>query len=339
MVTQRTAIILDRSANGRFLAGVVAGLAAFGYAAWTLGGGRIGWLQTWMVIFSSLIISALPFVALGAVAASLVAVFVPMSAIERIGRLPRALQLPVAAVAGVGFPICECGSVPLARRLMLRGVPPGAAITFMLAAPVVNPVVMASTYVAYRGRGSTFMMVGGRVLLGALIAMAVGWVLGRKAPEDLLRGTGGGTEHAHVDFGRPESRWGRFFGHVVGDFAFMAKYLIAGAVVAAIVQTFLPQRMVQGLATLPVIEIVAMMGLAAILSLCSESDAFIAASFSQYGFGPSAQLAFLVFGPMVDMKLGAMYGGTFRPATVGALVATAAVATLGLSLWLEVAIG
>ncbi|MDQ3210812.1 MAG: permease [Actinomycetota bacterium] len=338
MATRRTAIILDRSVNGRFLAGVVAGLAALGFAAWALGGGRAGWLQTWMVIFSSLIISALPFVALGAVAASIVAVFVPMSAIERIGRLPRPLQLPVAAVAGVGFPICECGSVPLARRLMLRGVPPGAAITFMLAAPVVNPVVMASTFVAYRGRGSTLLMVGGRVLLGASIAMAVGWVLGRKMPEELLRESGE-PDQAPVDFGRPESRWGRFFGHVVGDFTFMAKYLVGGAVVAAVVQTFLPQRIVQGLSAVPVIEIVAMMGLAAILSLCSESDAFIASSFSQYGFGPSSQLAFLVFGPMVDMKLGAMYGGTFKPSTVGALVATAAVATLGFSLWLELAIG
>jgi uncharacterized membrane protein YraQ (UPF0718 family) len=190
----------------------------------------------------------------------------------------------------------------------------------MLAAPVVNPVVMMSTFVAYRGRGSTMMMVGGRVALGAIIAMAAGWVLGRRAPADLLRDSGE-TGQVKVDLARPESRWGSFFGHVVGDFTFMAKYLILGSVVAAVVQTFLPQRFVQGLASVPVIEIVAMMGLAAILSLCSESDAFIAASFSQSGFGPSAQLAFLVFGPMVDLKLGAMYGGTFRPAAVGALVA------------------
>jgi len=337
-MASRAALALDRSVNARFVACVVVALAALGIAAWTLGGGRAGWLQTWMVIFSSLVISALPFVAIGAVAASLVAVFVPMSAIEKIGRLPRPLQLPAAAVAGVGFPICECGSVPLARRLMLRGVPPGPAVTFMLAAPVVNPVVMMSTFVAYRGRGSTLLMVGGRVLLGATIAMAVGWVLSRRTPEELLREPGE-MEPVPIDIGPPESRWGRFFGHVVGDFMFMAKYLILGAVVAAVVQTFLPQRIVQGLAAVPVIETLAMMGLAAILSLCSESDAFIAASFSQYGFGPSSQLAFLVFGPMVDMKLGAMYGGTFKPATVGGLVATAAVATLGLSLWLEVAFG
>lgn len=338
MTASRAAVVLDHSVTVRSVGIVTVVLASLGLAAWGLGGGRAGWLQTWMVIFSSLTISALPFVALGAAAASLVAVFVPMSAIERIGRLPRPLQLPVAALAGIGFPICECGSVPLARRLMLRGVPAGAAITFMLAAPVVNPVVMVSTFVAYRGRGSTLIMVGGRMLLGALIAMGVGWVFGRSAPEDLLRGSGE-PEQASVDYGRPEPRWGRFFGHLVGDFIFMAKYLILGAVVAAVVQTFLPQRLAQGLASVPVIEIVAMMGLAAILSLCSESDAFIASSFSQLGFGPSSQLAFLVFGPMVDLKLGAMYGGTFRPAKVGALVATAAVGTLGLTLWLEVVIG
>lgn len=338
MATRETGAPLDRPVSVRFTLWIAACLLGLGVVAWSLSGGRAGWLQTWMVIFSSLVISALPFVALGAVAASAVAVFVPMSAIERIGRLPRPLQLPVAAVAGIAFPICECGSVPLARRLMLRGVPAGAAITFMLAAPVVNPVVMASTYVAYRGRGSAPLMVGARFIAGALVAMAVGWVLGRKEPKELLRDSAE-TEPMEVELGHPDSRWSRFFGHVVGDFAFMAKYLVAGAVIAAIVQTFLPQRIVQGLAALPVLEIVAMMGLAAILSLCSESDAFIAASFAQYGFGPSAQLAFLVFGPMVDMKLGAMYGGTFRPKTVGALVVTAFIATLGLSIWLQVAIG
>ena len=338
MATPSRAIALERPASRRFVLGVLGMLGALGVVTWALGGGGAGWLQTWMVIFSSLVVSALPFVALGALAASAVAVLVPISAVERIGRLPGPLQLPAAAVAGMGFPICECASVPLARRLILRGVPSGAAITFMLAAPIVNPVVIASTFVAYRGRGATLTMVGGRVLIGALVAMAGGWVLSRRSPSALLREVAD-EEPQQVLLGRPESRSRRFFGHIVGDFTFMAKYLIVGAFLAAFVQTFLPQQSVQSFVALPVIEIVAMMSLAAILSLCSESDAFIALSFSQIGFGPSAQLAFLVFGPMVDMKLGAMYGGTFKPATVGALVAIAAVGTLALTLWLELVIG
>ncbi|MGH2540813.1 MAG: permease, partial [Actinomycetota bacterium] len=99
-----------------------------------------------------LLVQALPFVTLGALAAALVEVFVPIGTLERLARLPRPLQLPAAALAGVAFPICECGSVPVARRLAQRGLMPSAAVTFMLAAPVVNPVVIASTF-SRIGRG------------------------------------------------------------------------------------------------------------------------------------------------------------------------------------------
>lgn len=102
---------------------------------------RVEWVRTYLVIFGSLLVQALPFVMLGALAASLVEVFVPIGALERLGRLPRPLQLPAAALAGLAFPICECGSVPVARRLAQRGLMPSAAVTFMLAAPVINPVV------------------------------------------------------------------------------------------------------------------------------------------------------------------------------------------------------
>src|SRR5207245_7687414 len=109
--------------------------------------------------------------------------------------------------------------------------------------------------------------------------------------------------------GRPDPRWKAFTVHLGSDFLFMERFLLIGAGFAAIVQTFLPQSLVSNLAALPVLDVVAMMGLAAVLSLCSTSDAFIAASFVQ--FGSSAQLAFLVFGPMVDLKLAALYAGTF----------------------------
>jgi uncharacterized membrane protein YraQ (UPF0718 family) len=147
---------------------------------------QIAWVRTYLVIFGSLLVQALPFVMLGALAASLVEVFVPVSALERLGRLPRLLQLPAAALAGVAFPICECGSVPVARRLAQRGLMPSAAVTFMLAAPVLNPVVIASTFVAYRSRSTLWTMVGGRFLLGFLVAVAVGWLIGGRSTDELL---------------------------------------------------------------------------------------------------------------------------------------------------------
>ena len=190
---------------------------------------------------------------------------------------------------------------------MQRGLMPSAAVTFMLAAPVLNPVVIASTFVAFRGRTTLWTMVGGRFLLGMVVAIAVGWVIGNRSKDELLKPN---PEEAHehlLELGRPEARWRRFFVHLGNDFLFMGRFLLLGATIAAAIQTFLPTSVLTGLAERPVVSVLAMMGLAAALSLCSESDAFVAASFVQ--FGPSAMLGFLVFGPMVDLKLVALYAG------------------------------
>lgn len=324
-VTPRTALL------------VVAALVVGAVALREIDPQRVAWVRTYLVIFASLLVQALPFVMLGALAAALVEVFVPIGTLEKLGRLPRPLQLPAAALAGVAFPICECGSVPVARRLAQRGLMPSAAVTFMLAAPVLNPVVLTSTFVAYRGRTTLATMVGGRFLLGMLVAIAVGWVVGSRSADELLK-PHPEERHEHlVEIGRPEPRRRRFFAHLGNDFLFMGRYLILGATIAAAIQTFLPASVLTGVAGVPVVSLLVMMALAAALSLCSESDAFVAASFVQ--FGPSAQLAFLVFGPMVDMKLVALYGGTFRRGFVRAVVVTVAAATLVGTLWIGVIAG
>jgi uncharacterized membrane protein YraQ (UPF0718 family) len=295
---------------------------------------QVGWVRTYLVIFGSLLIQALPFVMLGALAASLVEVFVPIGTLEKLGRLPKPLQLPAAALAGLAFPICECGSVPVARRLAQRGLMPSAAVTFMLAAPCLNPVVLTSTFVAYRSRTTLWTMVGGRFLLGFIVAVAVGYVVGNRSAADLIKANPE-EEHEHLlELGRPEARWRRFFVHLGNDFLFMGRYLILGATIAAAIQTFLPASVLTGVAGIPIVSLLVMMALAGALSLCSESDAFVAASFVQ--FGPSAQLAFLVFGPMIDMKLLALYGGTFKRGFVRTVLITVTLATLVGTMWLGV---
>lgn len=295
---------------------------------------RLAWAQAALIIFGSILIQALPFVVIGATASALIEVLVPLGTLERLAELPRPLRLPAAVLAGVAMPICECGSVPVARRLVAKGLPPSAAIAFMLAAPVVNPVVIASTAVAYRGRDVLWLIVGGRFLLGALVAMVVGWTAGAVAPQELLRRS---PMPDVVALGRPEPRWRRFFLHLGGDFLFMGRYLVLGAALAAAVQTFLPASWVARVAAAPVLGIAAMMLLAAALSLCSESDAFVAASFAP--FGPAAQLAFLVFGPMVDLKLAALYAGTFRGDLTRTIVIAAFATTLVAAMWVQVLVG
>ncbi len=321
--------------TGRATSAVVIGLTAIAIAVRVFEPERIGWLRNLLIVFGSLLVEAMPFIFLGALVSAAIEVLVPSSSFARIGRLPRNLQLPAAAVAGMAFPVCECGSVPVARRLASKGLSPGAAITFMLAAPIVNPVVIASTFVAYRGRDTLWVMVLGRLALGFIVAMTVGWVVGAVRGDQLLRrrGTDGGANEV-PDEG---SRWRQFFGHWSGDVVFMARFLIMGAAIAAAVQTFVPQSIIDGVASLPVLSLIAMMGLAFVMSLCSESDAFVAASFT--AFGPAAQLSFLVFGPMVDLKLGALYMGTFERGFFRTVVIGVGTTTLALTLWVQVVFG
>ena len=293
---------------------------------------RVAAAQNFFLILASLLIEAIPFVLLGAVVSAAIEVFVPQRAFERIARLPSPLQLPAAGFAGMAFPVCECGSVPVARRLASKGLAPSAAVTFMLAAPILNPVVLVSTIVAYRGRDVLWPMVIGRAGLGLAAAITVGWVLGKKTPAELLRPR---TEDDHVhDSG---NRVTSFFSHLTNDFFFMGRYLVFGAFVAAAMQTFVPQSFIGAVAGTAIIDLLAMMLLAFVLSLCSESDAFVAASFVQFGVG--AQLAFLVFGPLVDTKLGFLYRGTFNRGFLWRVVAIVGAVTLAGTLWIEVLIG
>jgi uncharacterized membrane protein YraQ (UPF0718 family) len=326
-----------RNATVRTAAVIVAVLALASGLLRILEPGRIAWIQASLIVFGSLVVQAMPFVLVGALASAAIELFVPVSALERLARLPRSLQLPAAALAGVAFPICECGSVPVARRLAARGLSPSAAVTFMLAAPVLNPVVIASTFVAYRTRSSLWTMVIGRFALGMLVAMVVGWVVGSRSKDEVLRPRSDEVPAVPVAPAPPEARWRRFFLHTGNDFLFMGRFLLLGAAAAAIVQTFLPASFVSKVAETPVVDIAVMMGLATVLSLCSESDAFVAASFVQ--FGPAAQLAFLVSGPMIDLKLGALYAGTFRKEFLPMLAVTVFATTLVGAMWVTVVAG
>lgn len=316
----------------RSIAIIVGAALVFGLLLKVFDPTRVAAAQNFFLVLASLLIEAVPFVLLGALVSAAIEVFVPARVFERITRLPRPLQLPAAGFAGMAFPVCECGSVPVARRLAAKGLAPAAAVTFMLAAPILNPIVIASTVVAYRGRDVLWPMVFGRVGLGFAAAITVGWVLGNKTPAELLRPRTE-DEHSH----REPNRFSAFFSHLSGDFFFMGKYLVFGAAVAAAMQTFVPQSFIASVAGTPIVSLLAMMLLAFVLSLCSESDAFVAASFVQFGVG--AQLAFLVFGPLVDTKLGFLYSGTFNRGFLWRVVTLVGAVTLTGTLWIEVLIG
>jgi len=319
--------------------------------------GRLTGLQdaaaagTFVLIFTSLVVEALPFVLMGALVSAVIEVYVPPSWFGRVAGLPLPLQLPAAALGGFAFPVCECGSVPVARRLIAKGMHPAAGLAFMLASPILNPIVLASTWVAYSGRGVAAEMVLGRAGLGLILALTAGWAIGGERAGDLLRPRPGEDDHPAVAPTAPlasspdhrsasrlrsQARFGEFTGHLASDFFFMGRFVVLGGAIAALLQTAIPQSIVGSVAQTPVVGALALMGLAFVLSLCSEADAFVAVSFVQFPLG--SQLAFLVFGPVVDAKLALLYGATFRRRFVVRLLAVALPVTLAGSLWFEVII-
>jgi uncharacterized membrane protein YraQ (UPF0718 family) len=198
--------------------------------------------------------------------------------------------------------------VPVARRLIARGIHPAAGIAFMLAAPVVNPVVLGATWIAYGGTGLALKMTAARALCGIAVALVAAAALHR-----VLAGSravaAAGCCGDHGCGGVHGGRLSAMAGHVASDFVFMAKFLVLGAAIAAL-QTAAPQDALSSFASLPVLGPLALMAMAFLLSLCSEADAFVAISFGTFSLG--SQLAFLAFGPVLDVKLAILYAAAFR---------------------------
>jgi uncharacterized protein len=247
----------------------------------------------------AIVVQALPFLLLGVTISGAIAAFVPPSALSRALPANPALAVPVAAACGIVLPGCECGSVPVANRLIGRGAAPAAALTFLLAAPAVNPVVLISTAVAFPGRPG---MVAARLAASLLASVSVGLLWLRIGRPDLLRRRVGAVAES-------ARRTAVFVATARHDLLNAGGFLVVGAVTAATLQTVVPRRVIDSFAGAGWWSVLALATLAVLLAICSEADAFVAASLRQ--FSPQAQLAFLVVGPMVDVKLVALQAGTF----------------------------
>jgi uncharacterized protein len=256
-------------------------------------------MQSWMTVFVAVVVQALPFLVLGVLLSAIIAVFVPPSFLAR--ALPRqpARAVPVAGMAGVVLPGCECASVPVAGAMVRRGVAPAAALTFLLSAPAINPIVLVATAVAFPGNPE---MVLARFVASLLVACAMGWLWHRLGRTDWLRPP---ARPSSTGLGKGAAFWGS----VRHDVMHAGGFLVVGAMAAATLKAVVPPSWLYAAAGIPVVSILVLAILAVLLSICSEADAFVAASMSQ--FSPTAQLAFLVVGPMIDLKLFAMQAATF----------------------------
>lgn len=266
-------------------------------------------------------LEAMPFMLLGSVLAGLMEEFVSRERL--LSLLPKRpwLSAAIAAGAGIVMPVCECAVVPVVRRLARKGLPLQACVAYLLAAPVVNPIVAASTALAYRMDLRTVVL---RMLFGYLIALAAGLLAGRLfkgssaflpgfgvEKESCSCGCGHEQEHRHETHNSFLQRVGRALRHAAEDFISVGPYLVLGAVVAALATTYIDRKAFLSLASWPFAGTFLMMALAFLLNLCSQADAFVAASFNGL-VSLSAQMAFMLIGPILDLKLLLMYGTLFR---------------------------
>lgn len=257
-------------------------------------------LSTAATVFCGVFVQAVPFLALGVIVSGLVAAFVSP---QRLARwLPRrtGVAIVAAGLSGAALPGCECGSVPVARRLFGPGAKGAAALTFLLAAPAINPVVLVATAVAFPGQPA---MVVGRAGASLLTATIMGAVWARWGKLDWV------TRRLPAPQDQTASRWTIFTEAARHDFLQAASYLVVGATAAAALHVLAPRWVFEQLAGDVALGVLAMAVLAVVLALCSEADAFVASSMTMLPLLP--RLVFLVVGPAVDVKLFAMQAGMF----------------------------
>jgi uncharacterized membrane protein YraQ (UPF0718 family) len=259
-------------------------------------------LRTGATVFVAVCVQAMPFLVLGVLVSGLIAAFVPASALRRALPSRPAAAVGVAGAAGMVLPGCECASVPVARRLMQQGVAPAAALTFLLAAPAVNPVVLVATAVAFPGEPR---MVLARFLGSLATAVVVGllWVRFGRAQwiaERALR---------RVERDPERGAFAVFAETARHDLVSSGGFLVLGGLTAAALNVLVPPSWMASLSNRILLGIVVMALLAVLLALCSEADAFVVASLSTLPLLP--RLVFLVVGPAVDVKLIALQAGAF----------------------------
>ena len=256
-------------------------------------------LQMWSTVFVSITVQALPFLVLGVTVSGAIAAWVPPNWLAE--HLPKRslLAVPVAGLAGVALPGCECGSVPIAGRLTARGVAPAAAFAFMLAAPAINPVVLVATAVAFPGRPD---VVAARFAASLLTAIAVGLLWSRFGKESFL-------DRTRTKVPEGLTRWEAFTSTVRHDFLHAGGWLVVGGMTAATLQVVVPRTVLDTIGGNEVLAVLVMGTLAFVLAICSEADAFVAVGLTQFSL--TSRLVFLVVGPVVDLKLVALQAGTF----------------------------
>lgn len=312
--------------------------------------------QDFALAFLSILFEGVPFILLGTLISGFIDVYLPAGSMDRFLPRNKFQAVLVAGLLGAVFPVCECAVVPVIRRLVKKGLPMSCALTYMLAAPIVNPITALSTWKAFQGQGAA-MMTSSRLLLGFLIAVGVGLIVSKLPLRAVLKANlveslekdaaadepcshgdaccGHDHDHNHHSHDEPaaDGRLVAALRSAMKDFVDVAVYFSIGVSITALFNTGIAPgaQWLDGLAKNPTAAPAALMLLAFVLSLCSTSDAFIAATLDKFSWG--AKLAFLTFGPMMDVKLIFLYQTVLRKRFIVLLAIGLFVAIGGISIF------
>lgn len=297
-------------------------------------------IQDFILTFTSILYEALPFIVLGAVIAGFLEELVPQQFIAKV--IPRNpfLAIALSGLLGLVFPMCECGIIPVMRRLLRKGLPLSCCVAYILGGPIINVVVMLSTFYAFRyyppeAMGGAWMVLL-RAGVGYLVACGTATIVERAyrihgnnllaplavpAPASAAVSATDEDESTNGNKASPLQRVNNISETALHDFVDITVFLILGALLAAFMRQLLSNYAYESqLRNNPPLAIGFMMGLAIVLCLCSEADAFVAANIASVP--PAAKLAFLVLGPMLDFKLYMMYTRVFRPRLIWTIISS-----------------
>lgn len=275
-------------------------------------------LNKFSIVFSSIVIEALPFILIGAVLASFMQVYISNNIFNKIISKNKLLGSIEAGIIGVFLPVCECATVPITKGLLNKKVPLNVAITYMLAAPIVNPLVILSTYYAFYGNIKVVLL---RVGVGFFIAVMAGLLmLCLSGENNIFIDNGEGELQGKCLCGCSEiddnsSKPIRLLKHTSLEFYEIGKYFIVGATLASIFQTFVPRDIIFYFENSAVLSIIILMAFSFLISLCSEADAFVASTFMNR-FSLGSITGFLIIGPMIDLKNTIMLFSIFKKSFV-----------------------
>jgi len=309
-------------------------------------------LQDAVTIFMGIILGALPFILFGVLVSAFLAHYIKEEKLLKIIPKNPFLAVLVGCMIGFLFPVCECGNVPVARRLIKKGVPVYVAITFLLAAPVINPITFFSTWAAFSFLPEVVLW---RIGLTLLIAAVIGYVFSLHPDQQKLLnmekmgvmccdseghchavkdGQHSDAKHNHTHTEQDNyhvkyspSRFWSFVRAIPEEFLEMLAALVFGAVLASLIQVFVPRETILAVGQGPFLSIISMLVFAVVISVCSSVDAFIALSYAGT-FTTGSLLAFLVFGPMIDIKSIWMLRTIFTWKTIGQIIAASLLMTV-----------